>query len=160
MDKKIILFLFICLCTLRAESHFIMPASIDEVGQWNSWEEVVLSSSRLFDAEAKKPAGAVKLMMAVQSGLRSIEYSEQLDLKNAGPLKNDGSALVLLVIKGRTIREIAILGHLMVLAEARHLDISLEGTFARAKIEPNGLAQDIIERRSQSLKALSVLRGK
>lgn len=160
MDKKIILFLFICLCTVRAESNFIMPASIDEVGQWNRWEDVVLSSSRLFDAEAKNPAGAVKLMMAVQSGLRSIEYSEQLDLKNSGPLKSDGSALVLLVIKGRTIREIAILGHLMVLAETRHLDISADGTFARAKIEPGGLAQDIIERRSQSLKALAVLREK
>ncbi len=148
--KAVFFLLFAGIASLHAQ----VDSFIDQPKDWSSWQEVI--SASLEARTVARGAGKDQAITvdAIWYGLRSVEYVWKLDVKDPSRLSLGEDGLLLAIASRRTLREIAVFGILLTLAETRHLgnESEIAGNF-----RVDEFSHEVLARRTQALEYLAVL---
>jgi hypothetical protein len=134
-----------------------VDAHLDEIRDWRSLEEVVNVSMNIFD---RFPPERSQEVMAFSFALRSVErvLDAQKQTKKQSPelVARLESAL----ISRKSIREIALMGVAMALAETVNIAPDGDRELMESRFRIREQARDVFERRAEAMDALRIIVSK
>lgn len=134
-----------------------VDARLDERRDWRSLEEVVKVSLEILD---QLPPERSKEVIAFSFALRSVErvLDAQKQAKNRSPEMIAGMEAAL--ISRKSIREIALVGVAMALAESVNIAPSGDRELIESRFRMREEARDVFERRAEAMDALRIIVAK
>ena len=153
MDKMMIFLMLFFLGGLRAASAQVSTV-IDQPKDWGSWQEVIVASNAARAAARGASEGQATMVDAVWIGLRSVEYIWTRDVKEQSKLMISEEELLRGIARRHSLREIAIFGFFLTLAETRNLGNENE---IKGHFKSDDFSQEVLCRRSEALKYIAIL---
>jgi hypothetical protein len=153
MDKKLI-YVFLLACSI-AWAKIPHAVSFDVPAEWSTFEEVV----RTVTIQAQVPVGescySIEEISSVSFGIREVErvIEEKAKLNLSS---EEYKVLVLALIQARSVRQIAILGCVICLAESQNVSPSADPQQLACYFSKQ-VIPDVIDRREQALRSLKIL---
>jgi hypothetical protein len=130
---------------------------IDEVHDWKSMEEVHRFVAPLYDNSADERASYASKLISLSFALRALERVPEAQKKYQHQKDVVVAQMERAAIKGKTVREIALIGVMMVLSETVNITPDGEekvlGDYLKRRVD----VEDVLSRRKQAMEALNIL---